>query len=1096
MKKFLLTILTAICAIIAQAQTFPVVYDFKSTSDTQNQYTATLQNGASLETLSTYGVLNLGSSDGYLDLGAQFGNMIRSLGEHFTISATLFVPTTTDISGNGNFIWCFSRSSSRGYMFINAKDLRYAITQSTWTSETSVNASTALPEGQWVNVIYEQDGTTGSVYLNNTLKAQNNDVSVLPSSLSQLQNNYLGRSCYSGDAYLKNARYADFRIYNTSLTDSQRETLAATVTELNRLETGVETEEDAVDYDMAAVSLPKVVYKSVTLPSTGRFNTNITWTSSNTAYLTNDGQVVKQENDRDVSITLTATFTLGNTTKTKTYNIKVKQKEPYSHYLFAFFPSNDNENIYFAVGEDGYNYTTINNDQAVFLAEGHTVMGGLRDPHILRGEDGNFYMVATDMRCALGWASNRGMVLMKSSDLINWTCSTVHFPTKYAGTYFANVTRVWAPETIYDKDAGKYMIYFSILTNDGNVTYDKVFYAYANSDFTDLEGEPIYFYDRGSATIDMDIVYNEADELYHAVYKNEGSGGICKVTATSLTPAAGQPNGSQWENPSGRLEQTNVAVEGAGVFRLINDDDCYGSGYYQFCSSPDLTNFTWVKNTSTSGSFTPRHGTVLPITEEEYQALLQAFPVPSMTEETDPDEDGNYNLTQERIHEQAEHTSTWTQFSGFEKHSDTRSYVNGEARVNGTWIEKWTGWGTLGENYASKTIKYLPNGNYKLRVSAIATYQSDASVTVQGVSVFADDQNADVHTADGVPELYDLYFNIEDGDEYTTSFGFATSAETTANWVAFDNMRLYFVGTEAQYRTAMRNMHLDYIAQAEALYPDLCDEFIGDLQTAVNAVNPDETDFEKVNTQLDNLTAAIETAKAHIAQTTILKDTDTQLPTSKNGAHVKFVRSTGFLQNGAWNTICLPFSMTAQQVTSVFGEGTVLGSLESVTESENYLWITFDTDVNAIRANVPYIIKPTVFKNSYCINGVDVNPIENPNTSVDGLLTFKGNYIAETEMPSNAYYLLWNDENNKTEFKKSTGSTKIKAYRAFFETPDNTTKQLSFYDPNNPTAIDIVNRQENPDNFTIYDLQGRKVKNKILQNGIYIINNKKIFIHR
>ena len=334
-----------------------------------------------------------------------------------------------------------------------------------------------------------------------------------------------------------------------------------------------------------------------------------------------------------MSVTFTGTFKLGSASKTHTYNVKVKHKEPYSHYLFAFFPSNSDENIYFAVGDDGYNYTTINNDQAVFLAQGNTVMGGLRDPHILRGEDGYFYMVATDMRSALGWSSNRGIVMMKSSDLINWTSSTVHFPTKYAGTYFSNVTRVWAPETIYDKDAGKYMIYFSILTNDGNVTYDKVFYCYANSDFTDLEGEPTYFYDRGSATIDMDIVYNEADELYHAVYKNEGSGGICKVTASSLTPATGEADGSQWQNPSGKLEQTNVAVEGAGVFRLINDDnwilmyDCYTSGYYQFCSSTDLEHFTWVKNTTTSGSFTPRHGTVLPITQSEYEALLQAFPM-------------------------------------------------------------------------------------------------------------------------------------------------------------------------------------------------------------------------------------------------------------------------------------------------------------------------------------------------------------------------------------------------------------------------------------------------------------------------------------
>ena len=46
------------------------------------------------------------------------------------------------------------------------------------------------------------------------------------------------------------------------------------------------------------------------------------------------------------------------------------------------------------------------------------------------------------------------------------------------------------------------------------------------------------------------------------------------------------------------------------------------NGHYQFCSSRDLFQFTFRKNTATSGAFTPRHGTVIPITEEEYQRLI------------------------------------------------------------------------------------------------------------------------------------------------------------------------------------------------------------------------------------------------------------------------------------------------------------------------------------------------------------------------------------------------------------------------------------------------------------------------------------------
>ena len=605
--------------------TFPLIYNFSTLQDNEGQFTGSLKNGASLTTFGSKPVLSLGSSDGYFDFGEEFGKAVGKLDKTFSISTTLYVPKSTSVSGAGNFIWCFARSSSQGYLFLSAKDTRYSISTSNWSGETNVNASTPIAQGEWINVTYVQNSNTGSLYVNGQRKAQNSNMSTHPADLNRLLMNYLGKSCYDGDAYLKDALYADFSIYNTAISSDELAELTANAQSYNDI-----GNQGFISMDLNALTLPSSInnlYEGVTLPTKGAFGSTITWQSDNTALLSNAGKVVGTPEGTRQHVTLTATLTNGDATATKTFDVYVHEKDnPYSRYLFTFFPSNSDENIYYAVSDDGYNYTVVNQNKPVVYAEGNTVMNGLRDPHILRGEDGRFYMVATDMRCALGWSSNRGMVLMRSDDLVNWTCSTVHFPTRYAGTYFANVTRVWAPETIYDPVAGKYLIYFSILTNDGVVPYDKVFYAYANEDFTDLEGEPIYFYDRGSATIDMDIVFNENDGLYHGFYKNEGSGGICQVTATSLTAPAGE-EGSQWSEPSGTLQQTTEAVEGAGVFRLINSDDwilmydCYNNGHYQFCSSQDLFQFTFRKNTTTSGAFTPRHGTVIPITEEEYRRL-------------------------------------------------------------------------------------------------------------------------------------------------------------------------------------------------------------------------------------------------------------------------------------------------------------------------------------------------------------------------------------------------------------------------------------------------------------------------------------------
>lgn len=293
-------------------------------------------------------------------------------------------------------------------------------------------------------------------------------------------------------------------------------------------------------------------------------------------------------------------------------------------YLFTYFNSNapEDEQICYAISDDGYNYTPLNNGMPVIESDTIALTQCVRDPHILRCEDGKtFYMVVTDMKSSLGWASNRGMVLLKSTDLINWQHSAINFPTRYTKTW-KNVIRVWAPETIYDHKAGKYMVFYSLRTSDQD-SFDRIYYQYANKDFTDLEGEPKWLFDAGNATIDGDIVYNEADQLYHLFYKQESGRGIYQAVAKNLT--------DKWQMLDGNVEQTKEAVEGVGVCKAIDGKswiimyDCYGAHHYQFCRSEDLKTFQFVQNTETKGKFTPRHGTIIPITRAEKERLLKAF---------------------------------------------------------------------------------------------------------------------------------------------------------------------------------------------------------------------------------------------------------------------------------------------------------------------------------------------------------------------------------------------------------------------------------------------------------------------------------------
>jgi len=163
------------------------------------------------------------------------------------------------------------------------------------------------------------------------------------------------------------------------------------------------------------------------------------------------------------------------TSKKKTAAVTAKDK--CSAYLFVYFTGNrkDEEQIRFALSSDGYNFKALNRDKPIISSEKISLSGGVRDPHILRCEDGKtFYMVVTDMTSDKGWDSNRGMVLLKSTDLINWTSTAIHIPTVFPAE-FGDVLRVWAPQTIYDPSVGKYMVYFSMLKS-GKGDYDKIYY--------------------------------------------------------------------------------------------------------------------------------------------------------------------------------------------------------------------------------------------------------------------------------------------------------------------------------------------------------------------------------------------------------------------------------------------------------------------------------------------------------------------------------------------------------------------------------------------------------------------------------------------
>lgn len=312
---------------------------------------------------------------------------------------------------------------------------------------------------------------------------------------------------------------------------------------------------------------------------------------------------------------------------------KAATNNKFAGYLFAYFEGSGNkqEHLRFAISEDAKNWYALNDNQPVIASDSISTSGGIRDPHILRGEDGCYYIVATDMNTVKnGWKDNPGIVLMKSKDLVNWTHSKIVLKEDYK-EHFSDAYWVWAPQTIYDKKAKKYMIYFTLQrTGDGRksmITY----YAYANKDFTGFESEPKVLFKAKYNCLDNDII--ERNGVYHMFYKGNIKNAEGKEIQNGIQQATAKKLKGPWKEDFKFIDayaDSKTGVEGSGVFKLNDKNeyvlmyDLYGSGRYEYQTSKDLNTFS-TKPESFRKDFFPRHGTVCSVTKDEMERLQQKW---------------------------------------------------------------------------------------------------------------------------------------------------------------------------------------------------------------------------------------------------------------------------------------------------------------------------------------------------------------------------------------------------------------------------------------------------------------------------------------
>ncbi len=310
-----------------------------------------------------------------------------------------------------------------------------------------------------------------------------------------------------------------------------------------------------------------------------------------------------------------------------------------SAYLLVYF-KDDTHGLYFALSKDGYAFTDVNNEKTVVAGDTIAEQHGIRDPHIMRGKDGWFYMAMTDLHIygkqkgyrdtewerpseSYGWGNNRSFVLMKSKDLIHWTHSILDIQKAYPEL---NVGCVWAPELIYDKD--RIMIYFTMRKGNG---LTKLYYAYMNPGFTALESKPEILFeypDSIKQLLDADITQLPDGRFCMMYVAQENPGGI-KMAFSDKVNAGYVYSPGQVDFEPRSCEAPNVWKRiGENKWVLMYDIFSVNPHNFGFAETSDFKSFTdlghFDKGVMKRTNFSvQKHGAVIQLTKKEAEKLAK-----------------------------------------------------------------------------------------------------------------------------------------------------------------------------------------------------------------------------------------------------------------------------------------------------------------------------------------------------------------------------------------------------------------------------------------------------------------------------------------
>lgn len=301
-------------------------------------------------------------------------------------------------------------------------------------------------------------------------------------------------------------------------------------------------------------------------------------------------------------------------------------------YLFAHMMHDDYGRLYYSVSLDGLHWTQLNDGKRVFEDyRGHA--------DICKGHDGRYYLVGNRND------ASPDINFWVSEDLITWTVySKVTPDLKQTPNYGdAAMQRIGAPKLFFDADSSQYLLTWHTPHEGVDPSLPEPYWAsqrtlyLLSKDLKTFDGPPRRLFDNWDmATIDT--IIRQVDGKYYAIIKDERyptldwttgkTIRICK--SDSLLGPYSKPG--EPVSPNFREAPTLIGSPDGKIWYLYYEQYpgvAYGLSVAEKLDGPwyQVSGYTFYQDWDKYAlPEKVRHGSMIPISRRQYEAIVKAFP--------------------------------------------------------------------------------------------------------------------------------------------------------------------------------------------------------------------------------------------------------------------------------------------------------------------------------------------------------------------------------------------------------------------------------------------------------------------------------------